>query len=444
MFCGISFCSQERVWRKPSNALPYVSPTRDHLTDLPAYFYLANSGHQQNPAHAYLTKYFKTLSNKQRCSIDSLCWTPNGHRLLTGSHLGELSLWDATDFHLESQVKAHESPLRCMAWTPDDNLLLTADDLGRIRYWEPSLKNVKGIQAHAKPIYDISFSSCYAMQKYATCSDDKTISIWNLELGKPERTFSITDDADRTTTRTKVVGTKMEEVKSVQWHPSKGILLSGSKEGGTRLWDPKAAAGHCFHEMNDHNGFVVFRVLWNPHQPDHFITASRDQTVKYYDMRHLKTPLHSFEQHTREIRSVAWHPYMDVFATSGTDSNILFWSLPATAEATTANTQRNTMVKLRRVRHKGYSSEGSSVAKIAMAHDGESVFCLAFHPLGHILASGGLDFSTKIWHRNQPGDEMHDKYNAAQLEDAEERKQCLQSLQEIDAFQPKHNQKSGF
>lgn len=50
------------------------------------------------------------------------------------------------------------------------------------------------------------------------------------------------------------------------------------------------------------------------------------------------------------------------------------------------------------------------VGNIDAAHDG-IIWDLAWHPLGHILASGSNDHSTKFWTRNRPGDKMRDKYN---------------------------------
>lgn len=50
------------------------------------------------------------------------------------------------------------------------------------------------------------------------------------------------------------------------------------------------------------------------------------------------------------------------------------------------------------------------MGNIDAAHDG-IIWDLAWHPLGHILASGSNDHSTKFWTRNRPGDKMMDKYN---------------------------------
>merc|ERR1712223_1376788 len=42
---------------------------------------------------------------------------------------------------------------------------------------------------------------------------------------------------------------------------------------------------------------------------------------------------------------------------------------------------------------------------------GSIVWCLAWHPVGHILTTGSNDHTVKFWSRNRPGDSMRDKYN---------------------------------
>jgi hypothetical protein len=61
------------------------------------------------------------------------------------------------------------------------------------------------------------------------------------------------------------------------------------------------------------------------------------------------------------------------------------------------------------------TTEDTPVASMETAHE-SSVFALDWHPLGHILASGSNDHSTKFWTRNRPGDAMNDRYNMSKEE----------------------------
>ena len=47
-------------------------------------------------------------------------------------------------------------------------------------------------------------------------------------------------------------------------------------------------------------------------------------------------------------------------------------------------------------------------AEVRNAHDGQ-IWTLAFHPVGHLLATGGVDGQTRFWCRARPGDAWLDR-----------------------------------
>ncbi|CAJ0896493.1 10694_t:CDS:2, partial [Entrophospora sp. SA101] len=60
--------------------------------------------------------------------------------------------------------------------------------------------------------------------KFATCSDDGTIKIWDFNEGIEEKALS----------------GHGWDVKTVDWHPYKSLLASGSKDNLIKFWDPKS------------------------------------------------------------------------------------------------------------------------------------------------------------------------------------------------------------
>ena len=60
--------------------------------------------------------------------------------------------------------------------------------------------------------------------KFASCSDDGTIKIWSFAEAEEERTLT----------------GHGWDVKCLAWHPTKGILASGSKDNLAKIWDPKS------------------------------------------------------------------------------------------------------------------------------------------------------------------------------------------------------------
>lgn len=113
------------------------------------------------------------------------------------------------------------------------------------------------------------------------------------------------------------------------------------------------------------------------------VTASRDHLLKVFDLRNMSEEMQVFRGHKKEASAVAWHPIHEgLFASGGSDGSILFWNVGTDKE----------------------------VGNIEAAHE-SIVWCLDWHPLGHILCSGSNDHTIKFWTRNRPGDQMRDKYN---------------------------------
>jgi histone-binding protein RBBP4 len=58
------------------------------------------------------------------------------------------------------------------------------------------------------------------------------------------------------------------------------------------------------------------------------ITGSSDRTVALWDLRNLKTKLHSLEAHTDDILQVAWSPHHEtILASASVDRRVNIWDL---------------------------------------------------------------------------------------------------------------------
>lgn len=250
-----------------------------------------------------------------------------------------------------------------MKWSHNDTWMITGDHSGYIKYWQSNMNNVKMFQAHKDPVRRVSFAPTDA--KFASCSDDGTVRVWDFFTCAEER----------------VLRGHGSDVKCVDWHPSKGLLASGSKDNQqpVKLWEPKT--GKVLMTLHAHKS-TVMDIAWNANG-NWLLTASRDHLLKIFDIRNTKEELQTFRGHKKEVSTVAWHPVHEgTFASGGNDGSIMFWSVGADKE----------------------------VGAIETAHE-QMVWALAWHPAGHILCSGSNDHNCKFWTRNRPGDSMRDKYN---------------------------------
>ncbi|MEE6516581.1 hypothetical protein FKM82_026149 [Ascaphus truei] len=320
-------------------------------------------GMVNNPLNAVTTKFVRTSTNKMKCPVFVVRWTPEGRRLVTGASSGEFTLWNGLTFNFETILQAHDSPVRAMTWSHNDMWMLTADHGGYVKYWQSNMNNVKMFQAHKEAIREASFSP--TDNKFATCSDDGTVRIWDFMRCHEER----------------ILRGHGADVKCVDWHPTKGLLVSGSKDSQQpiKFWDPKN--GQSLATLHAHKN-TVMEVKWNLNG-NWLLTASRDHLCKLFDIRNLREEFQVFRGHKKEATAVAWHPVHEgLFASGGSDGSLLFW-------------------------HVGIEKE---VGGMDIAHEG-MIWSLAWHPLGHILCSGSNDHTSKFWTRNRPGDKMRDRYN---------------------------------
>uniref|UniRef100_A0A8C9VKS7 pre-mRNA 3' end processing protein WDR33 n=1 Tax=Scleropages formosus TaxID=113540 RepID=A0A8C9VKS7_SCLFO len=349
---------ENRLWQRDHRDFRAIQPDSGCYNDL-----VPPVGMLNNPMNAVTTKFVRTSTNKVKCPVFVVRWTPEGRRLVTGASSGEFTLWNGLTFNFETILQAHDSPVRAMTWSHNDMWMLTADHGGYVKYWQSNMNNVKMFQAHKEAIREASFSP--TDNKFATCSDDGTVRIWDFLRCHEER----------------ILRGHGADVKCVDWHPTKGLVVSGSKDSQQpiKFWDPKT--GQSLATLHAHKN-TVMEVKWNLNG-NWLLTASRDHLCKLFDIRNLKEELQVFRGHKKEATAVAWHPVHEgLFASGGSDGSLLFWNAGVEKE----------------------------VGGMEMAHEG-MIWSLAWHPLGHILCSGSNDHTSKFWTRNRPGDKMRDRYN---------------------------------
>lgn len=156
------------------------------------------------------------------------------------------------------------SSVRCITYTHNQQFLASSDDSGRVKFSQPNFVLLNVIQAHKEPCRCIAFSPLDV--KFATCSDDSTIKIHDLTKELPERTMTGHGG----------------DVRWVDWHPTRGLLASGSKDHSVRLWDVRT--GNCEALIHGHKNGVL-QVRWNTINGNWLLSCSRDNLVKVHDAR---------------------------------------------------------------------------------------------------------------------------------------------------------------
>ncbi|KAJ3517471.1 hypothetical protein NLJ89_g479 [Agrocybe chaxingu] len=338
---------------------PQMRPSPPYIIDL-----LPPKAYPENPSTSLCTKFVHTSTNKIRCPVNVVLWTPESRRILTGSTSGEFTLWNGLTFNFETILQAHDTAICAMKFTHAGAYLVSADKSGVIKYFEPNMNNLTAWQGSSsrEAIRGISFSP--DDRRFATASDDSSVRIWSFAESRVES----------------ILTGHGWDVKCVEWHPTKGLLVSGSKDNQIKFWDPRT--GTVLSTLHQHKN-TIQALSWSPNG-NLVASASRDQTVRVFDIRAMKE-FRILKGHKKEVCSVAWHPVHPILVSGGSEGAILHWDL-----STPDGDEFTQPVAAPR-------------ATLSQAHD-SNVWSLAYHPFGHILVSGSNDYTTRFWSRERPGD----------------------------------------
>ena len=206
--------------------------------------------------------------------------------MITGASSGEFTLWNGLTFNFETILQAHNSAVRSMIWSRNEQWMMTGDDKGYIKYWQTNMNNVKMFQGHIEAIRGLSFSP--TDDKFTSCSDDRTVRIFDFTTCVEES----------------VLQGHGSDVKCVDWHPFKALIVSGSKDSQQPiiLWDPRM--NKKITTLHAHKNTCT-DLKWNQFNGNWLISSSRDHLCKLFDIRNLKEEVQSFRGHKKDACSKA-------------------------------------------------------------------------------------------------------------------------------------------
>ncbi|MEQ2191323.1 hypothetical protein XENOCAPTIV_026564 [Xenoophorus captivus] len=366
----IDYNPSNRQWQRDHRDFRGIQPDAGCYNDL-----VPPLGMLNNPMNAVTTKFVRTSTNKVKCPVfvirahDSpvraMTWSHNDMWMLTADHSGYVKYWQSNMNNVK-MFQAHKEAIREARFTPNLPFSVAQTTGGRCHvlclFWFITDRCKRVLLQHCSDLLircglylqvflQISAASCcesslrvfkhgatspgkgecneitfllhpncwflslvprwgliYLLKpdtktrsfsptdnKFATCSDDGTVRIWDFLRCHEER----------------ILRGHGADVKCVDWHPTKGLVVSGSK-------DSQQPINHAHKN-------TVMEVKWNLNG-NWLLTASRDHLCKLFDIRNLKEELQVFRGHKKEATAVAWHPVHEgLFASGGSDGSLLFW-----------------------------------------------------------------------------------------------------------------------
>ncbi|MDF1665694.1 MAG: protein kinase [Planctomycetota bacterium] len=186
--------------------------------------------------------------------------------LLSGSSDNTMRLWNIAGAKDIQIFKGHQSAVTAVAKNSyNQNLIASGTSRGLVRLFSQRTGQLLFLlEAHRGRIYDLKFIKIKEKSYLASCSEDKTIVLWNVEKGTMIRRFTGHSSA----------------VLSLTTTANKRNLVSSSKDHSIRLWN--IGTGQELWRYEGHQD-KVSKALYNQ-ATDTLISCSDDKTIRTWTM----------------------------------------------------------------------------------------------------------------------------------------------------------------
>lgn len=196
-------------------------------------------------------------------SVNSVAFSPDGNRVLSGSFDTTVKLWDAATGGLIRTFMGHSSLVNSVAFSADGTRIVSGSTDQTIKVWDATTGRVlRTLSGHTSDVLSVAFSPDGA--RVASGSKDRTVKLWNAATGALIRTIE----------------GHSSTVNSVTFSPDGTQILSAGDDQAVKLWS--VATGALVRSFLGHSAGVG-SVAFSP-DGTKALSSSNDKTIKLWDV----------------------------------------------------------------------------------------------------------------------------------------------------------------
>ena len=153
-------------------------------------------------------------------SVSSVCFSPDGKTIASGSADKTVRLWDVnTGRHIRT-LTGHTSSVFSVRFSPDGKTIASGSADDTVRLWNADTgRHIRTLTGHTRGVGSVCFSS--DGKTIASGSADSNVRLWDVNTGRHIETLKGHTDL----------------VFSVRFSPDGKTIASGSRDGTVLLWD---------------------------------------------------------------------------------------------------------------------------------------------------------------------------------------------------------------